>query len=96
VDAQANLEHDLKVWAEMDELAKEIGALWPKGVSQNKRFESSDKNSRLLLVDASVWVSRFSTTEYLHAPSLNWFIHAVGSGEMIAIPALALAEISGA
>jgi prevent-host-death family protein len=32
-DPQANLEHDLKVWAEMDELAKEIGAIWPEGVS---------------------------------------------------------------
>lgn len=25
--------HDLKVWVEMEDLAKEIGALWPKGLS---------------------------------------------------------------
>lgn len=32
-DKETNLAHDLKVWAQMEDLAEEIGALWPEGVS---------------------------------------------------------------
>ena len=48
------------------------------------------------VVDASVWVSRFVASDAYHADSRRWLGERVANGDLIAVPAVALAEIAGA
>lgn len=50
----------------------------------------------MYVVDASVWVSRFVPLDARHGPSYRWLERAVQRGELVAAPALVLAEVAGA
>ncbi len=50
----------------------------------------------MYVVDASVWVSRFVPTDVHHQPSYRWLEAAITRGELLAAPALLLAEVAGA
>jgi predicted nucleic acid-binding protein len=49
-----------------------------------------------VIVDASVWVSRLAIGEINHAVSQRWIAAQIRSGAQLIVPALALAEVSGA
>ncbi len=50
----------------------------------------------MYVVDASVWVSRFVPSDVHHQPSYRWLEGALTRGELLAAPALLLAEVAGA
>ncbi len=50
----------------------------------------------MYVVDASVWVSRFVPNDVYHQPSYRWLESAITRGELLAAPALLLAEVAGA
>ena len=50
----------------------------------------------MYVVDASVWVSRLVPNDVHHQPSYRWLEGAITRGELLAAPALLLAEVAGA
>ena len=50
----------------------------------------------MIVIDASVWVSHLITQEVHHSVSRRWLTAIVNRGEIIAAPALVLAEVAGA
>ena len=50
----------------------------------------------MYVVDASVWVSRFVPKDVYHQPSYRWLEGALTRGDLLAAPALLLAEVAGA
>ena len=50
----------------------------------------------MIVVDASVWVSRFVRRDVHHEASRQWLAEQVGSGAAFVGPALVLAEVAGA
>ena len=50
----------------------------------------------MYVVDASVWVSRFVAADSVHVPSRRWLEQRTDSGDLVAAPALVLAEVAGA
>ncbi|MBM3943423.1 MAG: type II toxin-antitoxin system VapC family toxin [SAR202 cluster bacterium] len=50
----------------------------------------------MCVVDASVWVSRFSLTDVFHLPSLKWLEDQFALGEMAVAPAILVVEAAGA
>ena len=50
----------------------------------------------MYVVDASVWVSRFVPADVHHEPSYHWLEGVVARGDLLAAPALLLAEVAGA
>ena len=50
----------------------------------------------MYVVDASVWVSRFVPNDVHHQPSYRWLEAALTRGDLLAAPALLLAEVAGA
>ena len=50
----------------------------------------------MYVVDASVWVSRFVPNDVHHQPSYRWLEGTLTRGELLAAPALLLAEVAGA
>lgn len=50
----------------------------------------------MIVVDASVWVSRLVPGDLHHGPSCLWLGHAVRHGDPLISPAILLAEIAGA
>ncbi len=50
----------------------------------------------MYVVDASVWVSRFVPSDVHHQPSYHWLEGTFTRGELLAAPALLLAEVAGA
>jgi len=46
-------------------------------------------------VDASVWVSRFLTTDVNHAVSAGWLNGHFSAGHVVAAPTLLIAEVAG-
>lgn len=61
-----------------------------------KPFGSSGENSRVYVVDASVWVSRLLPVDVHHRPSYIWLEDRVAQGDLLLAPALLLAEVAGA
>lgn len=50
----------------------------------------------MYVVDASVWISRFITTDVNHTPSYLWFRWMTDQSELVVEPVLVLAEVAGA
>jgi predicted nucleic acid-binding protein len=50
----------------------------------------------LVVVDASVWVSRLVTDDVFHGPSRRWFAQQAAAGGQWVAPVLMLAEVAGA
>jgi predicted nucleic acid-binding protein len=50
----------------------------------------------MIVTDASVWVSHLIAQEVNHSVSRRWLTETVNQSEVIAAPALMLAEVSGA
>ena len=50
----------------------------------------------MFVVDASVWVSRFVSTDVYHAPSRRWLESLLDADTIVAAPALLLPEVSAA
>ncbi len=50
----------------------------------------------MIVVDASIWVSRFITRDVFHASSEGWLMTQLSHGEWLVSPTLLLAELSGA
>ncbi len=50
----------------------------------------------MIVVDASVWVSRFLPQDVHHEASRAWLADRLGKGEAVVVPAHAFAEIAGA
>jgi predicted nucleic acid-binding protein len=48
------------------------------------------------VVDASVWISRFITTDVNHTQSYLWFRWITDQSELVVEPTLVLAEVAGA
>jgi predicted nucleic acid-binding protein len=49
-----------------------------------------------MVVDASVWVSRFLSQDAFHAVSRTWLIETTVAGTSLVAPTIMLAEVSGA
>ena len=50
----------------------------------------------MIVVDASVWVSRYIPNDLWHVDSRGWLEQYMGSGRLVIAPALLLAEVAGA
>ena len=50
----------------------------------------------MIVVDASVWVSRLLHRDVNHAASRRWLIEQVGSGRPLVGPSLVIPEVAGA
>jgi predicted nucleic acid-binding protein len=50
----------------------------------------------MIIVDASVWVSRFIQQDAFHASSKRWLMAQLSQGERLISPNILLAELSGA
>ena len=50
----------------------------------------------MIVLDASVWVSRFVEADAHHEATRRWLGRYVRSGEGVAVPTVALAEVAGA
>jgi predicted nucleic acid-binding protein len=49
-----------------------------------------------MVVDASVWVSRFVPNDAHHAVAAAWLNRSSGAGDTLVVPTLALPEVGGA
>lgn len=49
----------------------------------------------MIVVDASVWVSRFLPEDAFHQASRTWLIETVTAGVALVVPTIVLAEVSG-
>lgn len=50
----------------------------------------------MIVIDASVWVSRYVTGDIHHAASRDWIEHYLERGLLVSSPALLLPEVAGA
>ena len=83
------------VWADLDQLAAEIGARWPEGVTAAEAV--ADGPSRAMrVVDASVWVARLVPQDVQYEATRRWLEATVARGGRLVSPILLLSEVSGA